>query len=129
MEKMDIDKITRRIEKNSSYNIKIKEFDEYQEYIFSSFISISMCGYNTAIELLQSDIPYVFFVPRNRTEQLLRSEAFQKCSNIYWTRSSYVLKTYIEQAIDNKLPIKVKSEIKSDGALQTAKNIMNIVAN
>lgn len=66
----------------SSYRalrIRICEFAEYFSTVAQCAVSISMCGYNTAMELIANRVPNICFVPRQRTEQLMRAEMLRRC--------------------------------------------------
>jgi predicted glycosyltransferase len=60
------------------YNIRLCEFSEYRTAVSSSSLSVSMCGYNTAMELIAIRVPNICFVPRQRTEQLVRAKMLNR---------------------------------------------------
>lgn len=60
------------------YNIRICGFSEYRTTISECLVSVSMCGYNTAMELVANRVPNIWFVPRQRTEQLMRADMLSR---------------------------------------------------
>jgi predicted glycosyltransferase len=62
-----------------NHNIHLCAFSEYRSTLSECSVSISMCGYNTAFELVASRVPNIWFFPRGRTEQLERTDRLQRC--------------------------------------------------
>ena len=58
--------------------IILRPFDSYRSTASASDLSISMCGYNTAYELVALQPHRIIFLPRQRNEQLQRASLLQR---------------------------------------------------
>ena len=60
------------------HKVILAHHDGFCEQLARVSHSIAMCGYNTAFELLSAQVPQLCFVPRQRTEQLMRAALLER---------------------------------------------------
>jgi predicted glycosyltransferase len=95
---------------------------DFRQMMAVATASISMCGYNTAMDLLQTGLPAVIvpFEDGKEVEQSLRSEALALMSGFAIVRSDQLTGATLTTALDQVLstPKRTTTDLRFDGAEQ-----------
>jgi len=109
-------------------NVRICRFEEYRDTISKCSASISMCGYNTAAELIVNQVPHIWFAPRQRTEQLMRAEMLSQLGLARVVSSSKELEEFLRDMSQEPAMSKCRpANINFDGARETANFLYNLL--
>lgn len=78
---------------------------DFREMLYSAGASVSMCGYNTALDILQAGTPAVFipFDAGDEVEQTLRATALQKLDGIEILKSADLSAHALVEAVRSAL--------------------------
>ncbi|MFC6636695.1 glycosyltransferase [Sulfitobacter sp. JBTF-M27] len=101
---------------------------DFRSMLHHAAASVSMCGYNTALDLLQTTCPAVFvpFDEGNEVEQGIRAQALARQPGIEMLRSSEITAGTLLTAIN--LAISVPREVADGAFAQGAQRTVEIVA-
>ena len=75
------DRLAARLAASAGTNVTVSPLvPDFRQIMAASAVSVSMCGYNTALDVLQTGVPAVFvpFDEGSEVEQTLRAEALAK---------------------------------------------------
>ncbi|MBT8154000.1 glycosyltransferase [Epibacterium ulvae] len=97
---------------------------DFREMMCHARASISMCGYNTALDVLQSGVPAIFipFDAGTEVEQGIRAEALSKLGSIKTLRRATLTPQQLLEGLDElaRAPKREITQKGFDGAAQTA---------
>ena len=93
---------------------------DFRKLLYSAGASVSLCGYNTALDILQAGTPAVFvpFDAGGEVEQSLRAEALQKLDGIEVLKTAQLSATRLDAAVRRALraPARAPRRHNMDGA-------------
>lgn len=121
-------RIINRIKNIYRVRTEFMPFEKYRSTMLETQSSISMCGYNTAYELVASRINNIIFIPRNRTEQLMRAHMLENVgiASISSNASDLARKisriNHITKQITRKMP-----SLDFNGAYESAKFLSRLL--
>ncbi|MEH6578362.1 MAG: glycosyltransferase [Amphritea sp.] len=98
--------------------------DDFLMALSNAYVSVSMAGYNTVMDLLQTRVPAVVvpFEGEGETEQMARSEVLAKSGVMQLLRHNEMTPVTLQQAIERSVASNVSGpKIDSDGANKSAK--------
>ncbi len=98
---------------------------DFRQMLFHAAASVSLCGYNTALDILQANTPAVFipFDDGNEVEQGIRADALTKHSGIETLRLADITPETLSAALNTVIaaPRRHSNEASFDGAETTVK--------
>lgn len=98
---------------------------DFRAMLHHAAASVSMCGYNTALDILQTGCPAVFipFDAGSEVEQGLRAEALAKMSGIAVVRSANLTPARLSQAVQDVIqsPRRAPRQTGFNGADETVR--------
>ena len=104
---------------------------DFRQMLNHAAASVSMCGYNTALDLLQAGTPAVFipFDAGSEVEQGLRAESLSPLAGIACLRSADLTPQRLLEAVARVIaaPPRTSSDLQFDGALRSVEIAHEIV--
>lgn len=104
---------------------------DFRHMLYHTACSVSMCGYNTALDLLQSGCPAVFvpFDDGGEVEQTLRAQSLTRMSSVKVIKTDQLtadtlMKAVSEIAGKRRIP---GAGLHMDGANETVKTVMSLM--
>ncbi|MGA9409724.1 MAG: glycosyltransferase [Roseobacter sp.] len=103
---------------------------DFRAMLYRAAASVSMCGYNTALDILQAGTPAVFvpFDAGGEVEQSLRARALEKLDGIEVLKATDLIAQELVNAVRRALnaPPRSPSRHSMDGAQQTVEILFNL---
>ena len=103
---------------------------DFRKMLFSAAASVSMCGYNTALDILQAGTPAVFvpFDAGGEVEQSLRARALEKLDGIEMLKNTDLAAQQLVDAVRRVLRAPVRAPVlhSMDGAQRTVEILSNL---
>jgi len=103
---------------------------DFRKLLFSAAASVSMCGYNTALDILQAGTPAVFipFDAGGEVEQSLRAQALKKLDGIEILKSTNLAAPEMVRSVRRVLQAPQRAPVRHsmDGARRTVAILSNL---
>lgn len=104
---------------------------DFRQILYHAKASVSMCGYNTALDVLQAGTPALFipFDAGGEVEQTLRANALEKLDAIRILTSDELSGTRMLAMVRELIaaPVRGAASLSMDGAAETVRLLANLV--
>lgn len=105
---------------------------DFRQMLYHAQASVSLCGYNTALDILQAGTPAVFvpFDDGGEVEQMLRARALQHLPGIGVLPASELSPERLRKAVTDVIQAPARPPLRSglDGAAETARILNKLTA-
>jgi predicted glycosyltransferase len=121
-----------KMQEHASKNVVIEAArPDFRQMLNHADVSVSMCGYNTALDILQTGIPAVFipFDAGGEVEQTLRADALAKNANITVLKDADLNAGTLLAAVSDNMTSRDRNQKSDgfDGASKTVKIVENML--